>query len=81
MVVSDVGGLPEVVKDEETGVIVEKENPQEAGNALVRLIVDKDLRNRLGEKGVTHIKMNYDWLSCVIYMEKILTQVKLFDRG
>ena len=35
VIVSDVGVLPEVVKDGETGMIVEKENVQEAGLSII----------------------------------------------
>ena len=36
VVVTDVGGLPDVVKDGETGYIVEAGNPQAIAGAVVR---------------------------------------------
>jgi glycosyltransferase involved in cell wall biosynthesis len=72
VVVSDVGGFPEVVKDGETGVIVEKEKPQEAGNVILELVKDQDFRLHLGKNGIRHIALNYEWISCVKTMEKIL---------
>lgn len=61
VVVSDVGGLPEVVKQNKTGLIVPRENPQAAANALVRLIHDFDLRAQLGNSGRLHVLSNYSW--------------------
>jgi glycosyltransferase involved in cell wall biosynthesis len=48
IVASDVGGLPEVVRDGETGILVEDRNPDELARAILTLSQDHDLRNRLG---------------------------------
>ncbi len=45
------GGAPEVVIDNETGLLVEPGNHRELAGALRRLIVDRDLRERLGRAG------------------------------
>lgn len=42
------GGLPEIVRHEETGLLVDSESPQQIAAALLRLFEDDDLRVRLG---------------------------------
>jgi glycosyltransferase involved in cell wall biosynthesis len=44
------GGIPEMVIDNETGFLIEKENPQLLADKLTILLKDKDLRIRLGER-------------------------------
>jgi glycosyltransferase involved in cell wall biosynthesis len=48
VVATRVAGIPEVVKDDETGLLVPPANPQALGGALTRLVTDPGLRARLG---------------------------------
>ncbi|MDR9799799.1 glycosyltransferase family 4 protein [Bacillus paralicheniformis] len=47
-VVSDAGGLPEMVEHEETGLIVPKGDAAALSSSLERLLKDDDFRNKLG---------------------------------
>ena len=51
VVASDVGGVTEAVVDGETGLVVPPGNPDALAAALERLVVDGDLRRRLGAAG------------------------------
>ena len=51
VVASDVGGLPEVVQDERTGLLVPPEDPVALAAALVRVLSDRDLAGTLGAAG------------------------------
>ncbi len=51
VVVARSGGLPEVVAEGETGLVVPKENPAALAEALRKLIDDADLRRCMGEAG------------------------------
>jgi L-malate glycosyltransferase len=42
------GGIPEIVVDGQTGLLVPAEDPQALGTAIVRLLRDPDLRQRMG---------------------------------
>lgn len=65
VIVSDAGGLPEVVVDGTTGLIVPRENPQAAADAIAKLVLDRDLRIKMGEAGQQHVVNTYDWGACV----------------
>ena len=65
VVVSDVGGLPEVVIDGETGLVVPRENPEAAAEAILKLIGDEAFRGRLGSNGRAHVAKHYSWPACV----------------
>lgn len=60
VIVSDVGGLPEVVDNEITGLIVEKRNENELANAIEILIHDKELRIKLGKAGREKVFKEYN---------------------
>lgn len=74
-VVSNVGGLPEVVKDGETGVIVQRENFQQASEALERLVLDSQLRNDMGNSAHNFVANAFSWESCVEKMNQIYKQL------
>ncbi len=48
VVATRVGGIPEVIEHESTGLLVEPSRPEELASALRRLAGDPDLRARLG---------------------------------
>lgn len=46
---TNVGGIPEIVSNEETGLIIEYGNNYELSNALERVVNDKDFANKLSQ--------------------------------
>lgn len=65
VVVSDAGGLPEVVLHDQTGLVVPKDDPAAAAAVLLRLVQDPALCQRLGAAGQQHVANNYAWPACV----------------
>ena len=51
IVATTAGGMPEVVKDGETGILVPPRNDQALADAIVRLLTDGALRTRMGDAG------------------------------
>jgi glycosyltransferase involved in cell wall biosynthesis len=70
VVVTDVGGLPEVVIADRTGLVVPREDVPALAGALKRLVVDAALRERLGREGRRQVALTYDWERCVDRMER-----------
>lgn len=82
VVVSDAGGLPEVVINGVTGLVVPRENPQAAADALLRLVLDSKLCNRLGRAGQLHVRQKYDWTFCVqVMLEAYRDTISRYSRG
>ena len=67
-VVSNVGGLPEAVEDNVTGFIVESKNVQQAANALIKLITDRKLKNKMGKMSRERVIRDFNWNEKVIEM-------------
>ena len=65
VVVSDVGGLPEVVVDGVTGLVVPRDDVPALQAALKRLVLDAGLRARMGEAARAHVAREYEWGACV----------------
>jgi glycosyltransferase involved in cell wall biosynthesis len=60
VVASRVGGVPELVLEGETGLLVEPGEPDELGAALQRLVRDRQLRRRLGAAGRARVEERFD---------------------
>jgi len=61
VVVSDVGGLPEVVDNGKTGFIVKNENHIDAAKALKKLVLNNELRDQMGICGRKWVLDKYSW--------------------
>ena len=51
VVATRVGGVPELVEDDKTGILIRPSDPHALADALKRLITDTDLRITLGKAG------------------------------
>lgn len=71
VIVSDVGGLPEVVENNKTGIIVKKQNIQETADAIEKLALNEDLREQLGSNGRKKIETEYNLLDNIDMMNNI----------
>lgn len=61
VVASNVGGIPDIVKDGETGLLIPPDDIEAATKALERLLSDKDLCQKLAANGQKNAN-GYDWL-------------------
>jgi L-malate glycosyltransferase len=75
VVASDVGGLPEVLRDGETGLLVPPEQPQALADALLVLLRDQELRERMGRAGREWVCQRYDWQANVTQMLELYQMV------
>ena len=58
---TDVGGIPELIKNNETGIIVPPNNPSSLAQAVNELLSDKDKAEKLATNGNTFVKNNMTW--------------------
>jgi glycosyltransferase involved in cell wall biosynthesis len=64
-VCSAVGGIPEVIKDGETGYLVPAKNPPQLAARLVRLLRDPQTARRMGSAARARVEAEFD-LDCSI---------------
>lgn len=60
-VATRVGGVPEVIRHRETGVLVPPGSPQALGRAIVELVSDSGLRARVGASGRRFVAARHTW--------------------
>ncbi len=75
VIVSDVGGLPEVVENEITGYVVPVRDVERAAEKIIGLINNEKLRNDLGRAGRERVVKFYNWDTCIQQMITIYKSV------
>jgi len=55
------GGVPDAVRDGETGILVDPLDPAEVAAGITRLLGDEALRHRLGAAGRRAVETYYNW--------------------
>lgn len=77
VVVSNVGGLPEVVEDGVTGIIVPPRNPEKTAEAIEKLILNIEMQKKMGEMGRVRVKKMFNWDDNVKQMIDIYKKANL----
>ena len=61
VIATNVGGIPELMKDGETGFLIQKNNPNELFEKLSILLNSLENANEMGVKGKEFVKNNFNW--------------------
>lgn len=77
VVVSDAGGLPEVVAEGVTGFVVKDGDPRLAAIAIKKLMADSVLREQMGTAGQEFVRSRYQWEHTAKEMEYLYTRINM----
>jgi len=61
IIASNVGGIPDVVIDKKTGLLIPEKNPGAIANAIKELSENEELRKSLVLGANEHIEENFSW--------------------
>jgi L-malate glycosyltransferase len=75
VVVARIGGLPEVVEEGVTGLIVPPRDAEQTAVAIERMLLSPELRTRMGKAGRERVRRLYDWNENVRHMLRIYEDV------
>jgi len=67
---SNLGGITDIVRDGETGLLVPPGDPGQLAAALQRLARDRDLSQRLGAAGRKHVAAAFGWPAIMAQWEE-----------
>ncbi len=63
VIATRVGGIPDMVRDGETGFLIPPNDPEALRSALEKLMIDPELRNRIGNAGQKFAETELSWTS------------------
>lgn len=70
-----VGPVLEVLRDEETGLLIEPGNAGQMAEQIVRLVDDPDLRCRLGRAGRHYVVSHHTWHQNALKIEEVYAAI------
>jgi len=68
---TEVGGIPDFLKDRETGLFCETKNPQSIAQKIRQISNNEQLRKTLSKNGLKLVQEKYDWNLIAKKMNKI----------
>lgn len=71
VVASDIGGVPDLVVNNETGLLIPAEDVESLADAIVRLAQDRKLGQKIGLNGYHHVARNFSWESSLDRMSDL----------
>jgi glycosyltransferase involved in cell wall biosynthesis len=69
-------GIPDLVRHEETGLLVDPKRADEIADALVRLMTDRALAERLAQAGREHVISAFDLSNC---LTPLIEQFRIYE--
>lgn len=61
VVATSVGGISEIVDEGKTGLLIPPDNPKALAKAVIRLLKDDVLREKMGKKALEIVQKNHSW--------------------
>ncbi|RKX18160.1 MAG: glycosyl transferase family 1, partial [Candidatus Zixiibacteriota bacterium] len=74
MIVTDVGGLKEIVPNGKVGFVVEKENPEQIAEAINDFFSNK--KESFFIENIKHEKLKFSWDAMAMGFKSLLTEIK-----
>ena len=71
VIASKVGGVPEVLVNNETGILVTPKDVDELAQAIIKLSQNAEMRIEMGKQGYEFVKKNYSWNCSLDKMENL----------
>jgi phosphatidylinositol alpha-1,6-mannosyltransferase len=75
VVAGNSGGIPDAVRDGETGILVPPEDPAALADAVCRLLTNRELATQLGQNGRRVVETHFNWDRVVRDLRSIESEV------
>ena len=75
VIAPSVGPVVEILRDGETGLLIEPGNASQMADQIVRLVNDPALRQRLGSEGRQYVTAHHTWRQNALTIQKIYAEL------
>lgn len=72
-----VGGPSEILEHERTGILFPPRNAHSLSHALIRLVCDPGLRQRIGSHAAAEVRCKWLWTHSVAKMSAVYREIAL----
>ncbi len=78
VVASDIGGIPDLVRDGDNGLLARPGDPDDLAGRLLQLLEDPAAADRMGQRGRARMVCDHDWDDLATATERVLAEA--FDQ-
>ena len=61
VIATNVGGIPDIVRHSETGILIQQRDPQALAQAIEAVLTDENRAKELGQAGFAYVKEYFSW--------------------
>jgi glycosyltransferase involved in cell wall biosynthesis len=72
---TSIGGIPYVIKDQETGFLVPPRDSKKLAECIIKIISNPDLAKLMGNNGRRRVKNEFTWIKSVNDFNIIMKEV------
>jgi glycosyltransferase involved in cell wall biosynthesis len=72
---TSVGGIPDIIRDGENGLLVRQRDPEAIARAVIRIATDNGLCGRLAQSALRDVRRRFSWESIGRQFEKLFIEV------
>ncbi|MDP3143579.1 MAG: glycosyltransferase family 4 protein [Candidatus Omnitrophota bacterium] len=76
VVATCVGGIPDLIKDEENGFLVPPHDPKALAEKIHKFMEDRDLREKFGKAGRKWVSENFEWEDGIKKFASLFLEIK-----
>jgi glycosyltransferase involved in cell wall biosynthesis len=74
VIASDISGVSDTIRTSQGGTCVAPEDAEQLASAIIKLLLDENLRNKMGENGYNYVKENRSWESDAKKVETVFKE-------
>jgi glycosyltransferase involved in cell wall biosynthesis len=68
---TNTGGIPDIVKDGETGLLARQKDPGDLADKILRVLLEDELRAKLKRSALCFVRENFSWPSIAEKFKKV----------
>ncbi|MEW6042462.1 MAG: glycosyltransferase family 4 protein, partial [Elusimicrobiota bacterium] len=72
---SSVGGIPDIIKDGQTGLLCKEKNPQDIAEKITMILEDRSFAQRLASQGCEFARQEFGWDKIISLWEDFYSDV------
>ncbi len=75
VVATKVGAIPEIIKDDENGILVEPGDVSELANSICKFLKNRNLSKKIGKKNGNYVRQKFSWETSAKEAEHLYMQL------
>jgi glycosyltransferase involved in cell wall biosynthesis len=68
---TDIGGIPDIIKDGETGFLVRQKDPDDLASKVIEIFDNEKLRREMRQNALDHVRKRFSWPTIAVQFKRV----------